>query len=136
MILYFCEILSLSVGECAIGLFFLSIINPQYNSTPSDRPLFFIHPLSVVPFPFILSLSVCMFILCSTYTPQKYFSHKNWKSFSLSSSQLTFSLPGIRRSLSCSKHKFMSVCTTLKNALMFQSEHNFFAIVATYKRIV
>lgn len=45
-------------------------------------------------------------------------------------------IPGNRRSLSCSKQEFMSLCTTLKNVFMFQSEHNFFAIVAMYKRIV
>lgn len=44
--------------------------------------------------------------------------------------------PGNRKSLRCSKHLSMSLCTTWKNVLMFQSEHNSFAFVTVHNLIV
>lgn len=99
--------------------------SPTYSMNVQLVSLFLVH---FYPHPTISLVSFIFYI-----PPQKYFSHKNMKMWKCS---LGLILPGNRRSLSCSKHKFMSVCTILKNVLMFQSEHSFFAIVATYKRMV
>lgn len=44
--------------------------------------------------------------------------------------------PGNRKSLRCSKHLAMSLCTTWKNIFMFQSELNSFAFVTVHSLIV